>query len=1002
MKHILPCSLVVALSQAVVFGQLTLPSSPLSKPTPPPTASNSAATMASVGKLPLSFEANQGQTDPRTKFLSRGPGYSLYLTDTSSILAWTKVDGDQPVAKDLHTKTGILRMELVSPNRLLRVSGSDELPGKANYFTGSVAANWRVNIPTYAKVKYSGVYPGVDLVYYGNERQLEYDFVVAPRAEARPIRIHFAGVKSLRLTEGGDLMVGAPHGSIAFHRPVVYQMKNGQQQSVEGRFSLLARNTVGFRIGDYDHSRELVIDPVLAYSTGVPDFGPFLAIDSSGSAYTAAFNGSGILVYKINPAGTALAYSSYIGPASPSAIAVDPDGNAYVAGFNGQAGFPITPGAFQQSCKTKASPCVSGTITKLDPNGSALIFSSYLGGSGGGVDYDNPYNGSNSPDTPTTIAADKEGNAYVGGYAYSADFPVTPGAYQTTLSDCPGGCSNAFVTKINPAGTALAYSSYIGGSGGASVTSIAVDSSGSTYLAGSAGPAFPTTHGAFRTTATLNSGFVSKFNPSGSALVYSTYLGSLSGGGYDYNGLNGLAVDSSGSAYVTGSTSSTDWPVSSTAFQKVNHAASNNSYNMFVTKLNPAGSGLSYSTYLGGSGEPFNIYNNPTGDEANSIAVDSDGNASISGLAASSDFPVTSDAYQKKLASGYPYSIVATKLNSEGSALIYSTYFGGIRNILSNESSAVATDSLENLYFSGYGTGVPFTKDALQPYGTAFLAKFVFNGATTTTVSADVPSPYVGELVTFTAHVEPLSSGATPEETVTFLVDGTVAGNVSVLDGGYALFYSSTLTPGSHSIVASYEGEPGKYSASTGTLTETILDQVATPTFPRLGGTYSLPVPVKIDTATAGAAIHYTVNGSMPTASSPLYTGPVTVFGPTTTVKAIAVRSGNTNSAVGTAVYTILPHALPTTIAIRSLSNPSTLGQPVTFVATVKGESGPTPTGTVIFKHGAKTVGSAPLVDGVATFTIPNLTLLGHSITAAYTGSATNAASAIGLTQEVD
>ena len=380
-------------------------------------------------------------------------------------------------------------------------------------------------------------------------------------------------------------------------------------------------------------------------------------------------------------------------------------------------------------------------------------------------------------------------------------------------------------------------------------------------------------------------------------------------------------------------------------------------------------------------------------------------------------FPVTRDAFQSSYKGGQygtPNAIVA-ELSADGSALLYGSYLGGsgdeigeFGTVVGDTGSSIALDSSNNVYVAGIACSLdfPVSNGAFQTQnkdlaGAVFLTKFAFNGGTTTSLTSDVASQNVGELVTYTAHVKPVSSGAAAQGNVTFIIDGAIASEVALIEGGYAIYYSSSLSAGSHSIVASYEGQPGTYSASSGTLTETILNQVATPFFPRTAGTYASPVPVQIQSATAGAAIHYTTDGTTPTASSPVYSGPVTVSAPTTTVKAIALSAGSMASTVGTAVYTIIPKAIPTTIAVKSLSNPSTFGQSPTFVTTVTPASGPAATGTVYFKNGGIIVGSAPLVNGVATFSIPNLTLLGHSIAATYSGSSTNESSSATITQEV-
>lgn len=376
-----------------------------------------------------------------------------------------------------------------------------------------------------------------------------------------------------------------------------------------GRFTLDAQNRVHFALGAYNHAQPLVIDPVLVYST----------------------------------------YLGGSGGDTANAITVDAAGNAYVAGRTASTNFPVTPGAFQGTNDGAANGFSNAFITKLNPGGTALVYSTYLGGSGGVDLY-----GESAGDQGSGLAIDSSGNVYVTGEAVSSDFPVTPGAFQTTS---PGQA--AFVTKLNPTGTALVYSTFLGGIGDkygwGNTTALAVDGSGDAYIAGAtSSTTFPVTPKAFQTTNkaaanSYNNVFVTKLNPAGSALVYSTYLGGNGGTCCSGDMASGVAVDGSGNVYITGTAQSTDFPVTQGAYQSTDHDTANGGSNAFVTKLNPAGTALVYSTYLGGSGGT--IYFSPTlflgvGDQANGLAVDSSGNAYVTGVTASSDFPVTPGAYQ--------------------------------------------------------------------------------------------------------------------------------------------------------------------------------------------------------------------------------------------------------------------------------------------------------------------------------------------------------------------
>src|SRR2546425_238817 len=655
----------------VLLLALALASCAPASATHPSTESHQATkpqVLAAYGKLPLSFEANQGQTEPQVKFLSRGSGYTLFLTSTEAVLMLTKTDahakhripGEARLVEPEKGAGTVLRMKLLGANPAPAVAGVGELPGKSNYFVGNDPKKWRANVPTYAKVEYRDVYPGVNLVYYGNLRQLEHDFVVSPGADPKVITLAFEGMDGVAIDALGDLVLRADGSEVRLRKPFVYQEQDGQRAVIPTRYVLKAERQVAFEVAAYDATKPLIIDPVLAYST-------FLG----GSNDDRGFG-----------------------------IAVDAAGNAYVTGGTGSINFPTTPGAFQTT-----SGGGDAFVTKLDPTGAALVYSTYLGGSSG--------------DFANGIAVDATGSAYVTGTTTSADFPTTPGAAQTTFG---GGLVDAFVTKLNPTGSALVYSTHLGGGGSDQGFGIAVDTSGNAYVTGSAGGLnFPTTPGAFQTTpGGVGDAFVTKFNATGSALVYSTYLG-----GSDFDEGKGIAVDAAGSAYVTGRTFSTNFPTTPGAFQ-----TTLNFTDAFVTKLNPAGSALVYSTYLGGS----------RSDEGHAIAVEAAGSAYVTGLTASFNFPTTPGAFRTTSGGGGGDAFV-TKLNADGSALVYSTYLGGNSIDFGN---GIAVDTAGNAYVTGdtLSRNFPTTPDATQPdFGgdrDAFVTKFDPSG------SALVYSTYLG------------------------------------------------------------------------------------------------------------------------------------------------------------------------------------------------------------------------------------------------------------------
>jgi len=780
-------------------------------------------------RLPLSFEANTGQNDAGVKFMSRGAGYTLFLTGDGAVLALkpgtrdqgpgARGKGQEAMAKSQEAKSQdavnrksaidkrqwdagqratdnghmtALTMSLVGGNRNAQVTGLDELPGRANYFIGDDPAKWRTNVPTYSRVKYEGVYPGVDLVYYGNQGRLEYDFLVAPGADPNAIGLALDGggavggkqkavgsrqkavssthkdsrrtpyslfptPYSLHLAANGDLLIEIDGSELRFQKPVVYQpgqpgppgaTDHGQLTTdktlVEGHYRLIGKQ-VKFEVGKYDHTRPLVIDPALSYSTYLGgsnrDFGQGIATDNSGNAYVTGYTSStnfpvtsgsfetqftgyyDVFVTKINPTGSALVYSTYLGGTSSQqgyAIAVNGSGEAFVTGWTGSTDFPTTPGAFQPQLagssdafltKLNASGaalvystylggeyedaaaaiaidsagdayltgttqstnfpntagvvqnsclgtyCHAGFVTELNPSGSALVYSTFLGGTG--ISYDLP--GS----TATGIAVDTSGNAYITGYTYSSDFPVTSGAFQTynkaygDYNDC---CTNGFITKLNPGASQFVYSTYLGGSTGDSAAAIAIDASGDAYVVGTAGSSdFPVTPGAFQTTCLGceqrfgSDGFVTKLNPDGTALVYSSFLGGSGGsdgfGDYSYDGAYGVGVDSAGDAYVTGVAFSANFPTTLGSLDPTVPAACSYYSGVpvfqyaFLTELNPAGSGLVYSTFLGSG------VNDYCGSEwGNAIAVNPAGKVFVAGVTYyDSYFPTTPGAYQKTL-----------------------------------------------------------------------------------------------------------------------------------------------------------------------------------------------------------------------------------------------------------------------------------------------------------------------------------------------------------------
>jgi hypothetical protein len=663
--------------------------------------------VSNYGKLPLSFEANQGQTDKAVKFFSRGSGYGLYLTPTEMVLTLRKPsnDNDAPVGANgsspLQTnalppppagegrgegnpdevESATVRMKLVGANPSPKMAGEAALPGKINYLIGNNPAKWRTNIPTFGKVRYEAVYPGIDLVYYGNQQQMEYDFIVAPGADPNQILVDVraTGRSPLQIADNGDLVLATDGGDVRMKKPVIYQDIAGIRVPVSGGYRLqpppsqaprrhsgAGRNPEGveaggdgFRIEAFRNDGQVgIADPLQARPSALPPlprgegWGEGKHAAPHVSFQIAAYDRTRPLI--IDPI---LVYSTYLGGALGfdygQGIAVDSTGAAYITGRTGSPDFPT-------ASQGAHAGFFDAFVTKINPSGSALVYSTYLGG--GGSDFG------------WGIAVDATGAAYVTGQTTSTNFPTFPTA--SPLQGAFAGGSDAFVTKINPAGSALVYSTYLGGVSTDDGRSIAVDATGAAYVTGQ------TYSGNFPTLSPIQPDqlgldvFVTKIDPAGSAFVYSTHLG---GAGDEYG--RGIAVDATGAAYVTGLTSSGDFPTASPL-----QGAHAGSFDVFVTKINPAGSARVYSTYLGGAGI----------DDGLGIAVDTTGAAYVTGLTNSTNFPTTSPL-QGAFAGGYDAFV--TKIHPSGSARIYSTYLGGIGD---DGGLSIAVDASGAAYVTGY------------------------------------------------------------------------------------------------------------------------------------------------------------------------------------------------------------------------------------------------------------------------------------------------------------
>ena len=603
-----------------------------------------------LGQLPLSFEENRGQVDTEVKYVSRGSGYTLFLTKTEAVLTLRKAESgkrNEKQARDFvnpqsaigNPQSAVLRMKLSGANHAPAITGESEMAMRTNYFKGNDPAKWHTDVARYERVRYEQVYPGIDMVYYGQQQQLEYDFEVAPGANTSQIALEYRGVKRVKVERGtGDLVLKTAGGEVRQHKPVAYQEVGGERREVESRYVIRGQRKVGIEVEEYDHTKRLVIDPVLSYST-----------------YLGGDNGD-----------------------EGRNIAVDPSGNVYVTGFIDSTDFP------KRNEHTADQGGTDAFMTKLNPNlsgAASLRYSTYLGGS--------------NRDLGLGIAADASGHAYVTGYTYSNDFP-TLNEYQTYQE----GGADAFITKLDTKASgaaSLLYSTYLGGTN-KNVTygdvgwNIAVDSSGIAYVTGySESSDFPVRHQYQTYQGGGADAFVAKLdtNASGAAsLLYSTYLG-----GIDLDIGQGIAIDSSGIAYVTGFLYSTNFPTLN-PFQT--HLGGG--YDTFVAKLDTNASGaasLLYSTYLGGYGDDYSF----------GIAVDaSGGNVYVTGYTGSANFP-TRNQYQTYRGNGDAF---VTKLDTQASgaaSLRYSTYLGGHRI---DYGWGIAVDASDNAYVVGSTNSADF------------------------------------------------------------------------------------------------------------------------------------------------------------------------------------------------------------------------------------------------------------------------------------------------------
>ncbi len=741
-------------------------------------ATNEAITVAK-GKLdwarwPLRFEKNAGQAPASVRFSARGQGYTFCLSDREAILYFQKGRSRNSIKTDAGRRmnagavgaapscgTKIKQEQPTSVERLsirwegARISrsstGLERLPTKSNYFIGNQPQRWRTDIPNFAKVRYEQVYPGIDLLFYGNQQQLEYDFIVAPQGNPAAITLAFqvSGSKArsqrLSLAQDGSLIIELAGGKLRQAPPVIYQEDGPHKTYIKGRYTLKGAHRVGFEVAAYDRSRPLVIDPVLSYSTylgGIfDDIGADIQVDANGNAFLigdtnspgfptfnafqgSLFGGTDVFVTKIDATGSNVLYSAYLGGVDNEfgkALALDSNGNAYVTGETQSVDFPVSINAFQPAF---GGFSVQGDafVVRLNATGSALDYSSYLGGSGGEIGFG--------------IAVDASGAAYVTGGTSSADFPISVNAFQSIF----GTQGDVFVTKVSPSGNSVVYSTYLGGAFTENGLGIALDTDNQATITGfTNSPGYPLANAFQDELKGLNDVFVTRLNASGTDLIFSTFLG-----GDDDEAGNKVVLDALGNVYLAGEVRSDNFPLKA-ALQKSMRGLVDG----FVTKMNPNGTGLIYSTYLGGGDT----------DTIRGLAVDPTNHAIVAGVTSSLGFPIAAP-FQAAYGGGTSDAFVA-RFSTAGNTLEFSTFLGGSDT---DAAFSIATDADGNAYVIGTTSSDDFLiKNALQTTRQGGVDTFVSK-------LVEVPQPFAVISGTPTSGKPPLN--------VTF------DGSASIVTGG--------------------------------------------------------------------------------------------------------------------------------------------------------------------------------------------------------------------------
>jgi hypothetical protein len=721
---------------------------------------------ATFATLPLAFEQNQGQTDRQVKYMARGNGYKLYLTSSEAIFTLHKEGTDSEVRRMMMDRrigpSGVKRMwqrrnqknskglvaavhmQMLGANPKPRLTAEAPQSGKVNYFIGNDPSKWHPGVPLFGAVKYQSIYPGIDLAFHGNGKQLEFDYLVDPGANPKAIALEFQGANRVSTNAAGDLVLTTAAGPLTMHRPVAYQVKDGVRQNVDVRFAVSARNLT-FTLGSYDRARQLVIDPTVTYSTyfggASADYGLAISVDGSGNEYVAGATDSAsipdwstatnsesfdVFVSKISSAG-ALQFTTEFGGSGddfPGGIAIDSTG-IYVSGTTDSGDFPVTSGVVQPTFVGGGAHGNNDAFAaKLTLTGSAITWATYI-------------NGSDST-SGLAVAIDGSHNVYVVGETFAPDLGGATGGVNPLPNGSAinlgsgSGDDDGYIVKLNSTGTAYLLLSYIGGSSGDLATGVALDGGGNIYVSGETiSTDLPTTAGVVQpgcgTDGTCNTGangplddaFIAAIQANLSNYTYLTYYG-----GDNVDDALAISADSTGDAFVTGLTESSDFPTAGTPYQPTLAGTQN----AFAVELNPTGSAATYGTFLGGNGTDLGL----------GIAQDTSNPANIyiTGQTSSSNFPTVNPT---QAALSGPTDAFVSVLSPGQSAALFSTYLGGGGDE-DQVGGGVVLDSSNNIYVTG-DTDSGNGSTSVFPTTNALDGTYGGTGSCLSSVGGAVPCP---------------------------------------------------------------------------------------------------------------------------------------------------------------------------------------------------------------------------------------------------------------------